>query len=404
MRKSENFKPEDWTDWVLEHENEDIASLTLRYSHKKDLPAAALISQVKGRQTARKKIPTWYAQQQILYPDSLIIEQCSSEVTARMKATFARGKIIADLTGGLGIDSWAFSLQAKIVFYIEPDENRCRAAIQNFSVLGRENIHAKCSDAIKALEEGFPEKPDIIYLDPSRRSPGGKKIFRLEDSEPDVLLLKEKLLQSAGEVLIKLAPMLDISEGLRQLPETRRIDVIAWKGECRELLFHLRAEKGKTKIYCLEAEESWPEYAFDPLEELQLSLPVSQAKNYIFEPGASVRKAGCRKSICRDFGISAIHPNTQLYTGDHLLPKFPGRTFKLLSVLAYDKKTIRETLQGRAAQLVFYNFPGKPEAVARDLKIPSGEPLYLFFVTIQNGHAAVLFCERLPGAKAEKQD
>ncbi|MBL7923675.1 MAG: hypothetical protein JNL88_05715 [Bacteroidia bacterium] len=394
MRNARSFDPGEWTAWLREHADDDPSALALKYAGKKEVPLPYLLRQVKGRQVARHKLPSWYREEALLYPDTLILEQCSSEATALLKAGLASGKKVADLSGGLGVDTWAFAQKAREVLYCEPDAERCKAALHNFEVLGLKNVTVSCTDAETILQQGLPGDTDLIYLDPSRRNAGGKKVYRLEDLQPEVLRLKASLLQQAEEVLIKLSPMLDIREGLRQLPETRRVDVVAWKGECRELLFQLSKKTQQLHISCIEAESESTGFEFSPEEEAQLPLKIAEPSTWLYEAHAAVRKAGPWKSLCKKPGVSMLHPNTHLFTSHELLSDFPGRAFRIEKVLPFKKEKILDALQGHPAQLVFYNFPATAKKVQQELKIPSGEPRYLFFVTLEDGGPAVLLAVR----------
>lgn len=392
MEDENSFNPKKWKDWILQHEQESVADIALRYRLKKDLPLHDLLYQLKGRQIAKQKLPSWYANLDTFYPDGLILEQCSSEATSLFKAQFSTGKTVVDLTGGLGVDSLAFASVAKKVIYGEPDERRCVAAKINFQAFKKNNIEVICGDAQTLVDEGITKEADLIFIDPSRRSDSGKKIFRIEDLQPNVIALKEKLLAQDANVIVKLAPMLDISEGLRQLPETFRIDVLSWKGECRELLFHIKKSSDSTEIHCHDIDGNSPSMRYTYKKTSQLTLPISLPKKYIYEPNAALRKAGAWKEICEQFGVNILHANTHLFTSDEKI-KFPGRCFELLEVMPYKKEIIVEKLAGRCAQLVFYNFPEEPVKVKKKINIKSGEPLYLFFVSLKEDGTRVLLTE-----------
>lgn len=392
----DHFNPSDsrWLEWVLEHENENTAELALRYSGKAGLPLEQLLHQIKGRKAGKEKIPTWYAYPSILYPDSLIPEQCSSEAAALFKSVFAKGKRVVDLTGGLGVDTWAFSRTADSVLYCEPDERRCRAAQHNFTILGRKNIQIQHTDALTFTQSGRPGDFDMAYLDPSRRTETGKKVFRLEDLQPNILEIKDRLLEMCGNVMIKLAPMLDISEGLRLLPETDRVDILSWKGECRELLFHLHKGGNEARIICHELENPSHDFEFSYREEKNLKLPVAEPGQWLYEPGSAIRKAGAWKSLCEAYSVFALHPNTHLFSSNLALESFPGRRFKLLEILPFRYNEIIEKMKGKTAQQVFYNFKEQPASVMKKTGIKSGDTLYLFFVTLKDGEQVVLMTEK----------
>lgn len=392
MGDENSFNPKNWKDWILQHEQVSVAEIALRYRQKTELPLSDLLNQLKGRQIAKQKLPTWYANLDVIYPDGLILEQCSSEATAQFKTQFAEQKTVVDLTGGLGIDSLAFSKVAKKVLYCEPDEKRCAAAKINFQAFQKNNIEVICGDAQTLVDQRIMDSAELIFIDPSRRSDSGKKIFRIEELQPNVIELKEKLLRNGAHVIVKLAPMLDISEGIRQLPETFRVDVLSWKGECRELLFHIKKGGSSPQIHCHDLDGNVPSLTFDYYKASQLSLSFSEPKKYIYEPHASVRKAGAWKSICDQYPVSILHANTHLFTSDEKII-FPGRCFELLEVMPYKKEIILEKLAGRNAQMVFYNFPEEPVKVKKKINVKSGEPLYLFFVSLQQGGTSVLLTE-----------
>ena len=394
MEQKPTFEPEKWISWVQEHENESVSELALRYAGQRNLPLKALLAQVKGRQIARLKLPTFYAHPGILYPDTLILEQCSSEEAADQKTHWSNDKVVADLTGGLGIDTLAFSKTAKKVIYCEPDAVRCAAARHNFSILNIGNVEIQEGTAEETTQH-LLDKTDIFYLDPSRRKEDGRKVFRIEDLSPNILELKERLLSRGATVLIKLAPMLDIREGLRQLPETMRVEVISRKDECRELLFHLSSSNDLPVVSCIDTGHPENTFTFQPEKEKTLPLPIGEPEKYLFEPNAAIRKAGPWRSLCEKFGLKMLHPNSHLFTGPQIKDNFPGRTFIIDEVLPYKKEKIQEVLAGHSAQLVFYNFPVKPQDVSKTLKIKSGEPNYLFFTATESRRSVVLFTKRI---------
>lgn len=397
MDQNSPIHHEKWLRWVQEHENEPVSELALRYSGHPDLPLRALLVQVKGRQIAKVKLPSFYHHPEILYPDSLILEQCSSEEAAAHKAGWAEGKTVADLTGGLGIDTLAFAKTAKKVFYCEPDPLRCAAARHNFRVMGVSNVEVieGTAEETSAMLTG---QADLFFLDPSRRSEDGRKVFRLEDLSPDVLQLKSRLLSKSAQVMVKLAPMLDIREGLRQLPETYRVEVISRKDECRELLFFLSNEARVVEIACLDTGHPENKFSYRPDDDATLPLPIGEPEIFLYEPDASIRKAGAWRSICKKFGVKILHSNSHLFTGSEPLKNFPGRTFRIQEILPYKKDKITAALQGNPAQLVFYNFPVKAHDVTKALNIKSGEPIYLFFTSTEKQRTMVVLGERVsPG-------
>lgn len=394
MEENASFDHKKWAAWVQEHENEPVSTLALRYGSRKEVPLQQLLVQVRGRQVARQKLPTFYACPDIRYPDLLILEQCSSEAAAAWKAEGASGKTVADLTGGLGIDTLAFARVAKRVYYCEPDPVRCDAARHNFSALGMEQIVVMEGTAEETAARLLPDV-QLFFLDPSRRSNDGRKVFLLSDLSPDIVHLRHLLLSHHAQVMVKLAPMLDIREGLRQLPETIKVDVISRKNECRELVFTLADSSAPPEICCTDTDHPDTLFCFDPAQEQTLPLPVGAPKDYLFEPNAAVRKAGPWRSLADRFGLKMLHPNSHLFTGSVPVKQFPGRVFRIEQVMPYRKDTIRRAVQGGSAQLVFYNFPVKAQEVTKALQIPSGEPKYLFFTVNDTQRPVVVLAERI---------
>jgi hypothetical protein len=272
-----------------------------------------------------------------------------------------------------------------------------QAMEMNFNRLGLRNTKVICTTAEDALAKQLDHGCSLLYLDPARRSGEGKRVYRLTELQPDVTSLKSRLLQHAEHVVLKLAPMLDIQEGIRQLPETYRIDVLSWKGECRELLFHLRKDPGDViDIHATELESTLPAFGFQLQEERSgRNAPVSAPGTLLFEPHAALRKSGARASICERFGLSVLHANTLLFTGHQDQPDFPGTRWNLSETLPYKPKMLRERFQAHGARMVFYNFPETPEQVMATLKLRSHSDHSLFFVRLNDGKAAVLYAQRM---------
>jgi hypothetical protein len=269
----------------------------------------------------------------------------------------------------------------------------------NFIRLGLRNTKVICTTAEDALAKQLDHGCSLLYLDPARRSGEGKKVYRLNELQPDVTVLRSRLLQHVDHVVLKLAPMLDIQEGIRQLPETCSVDVLSWKGECRELLFHLRKDAGDAiEIRATEVESAFPAFSFQLQDEQSgRSVPVSEPGAWLFEPHAALRKSGARASICERFNLSVLHANTLLFTGQQHEPEFPGTRWNLLEILPYKPKILRERFQVQGARMVFYNFPETPEQVMTSLKLRSHSDFSLFFVRLNDGKAAVLYAQRMNG-------
>ncbi len=299
------------------------------------------ISTIESRKKLRDKVPEWYSITSLVYPASVSAEQCSSSVTAAYKASLlarilegASSKSVADLTGGLGVDSWAFSHVSDKVLYNEMDHGLASAARHNFRELGSENIHVV---NLEIKPGGLGDvlgsfKPDVIFLDPARRDSAGGKVFLLEDCSPNVLELVPELFSYSRNILLKLSPMVDISmvvERLNRAYEShlesrsgdgwngnwvREIHVVASGGECKELLVWMDREwSGEYFLTCREDGGSLS-CSSEEIRSTKAILPEAVDFKYIFEPGKSLAKAGVFNVLCSRFGLVKLARSTNLFS------------------------------------------------------------------------------------------
>ncbi len=376
------------------NENEDVAKLALQWHKHSFLPVQWMLQQITGRQIAKQKLPDWYANENIVYPDRTALEQCSSTITALYKRKFAEGKRVADLTGGLGVDAWALAGVAEKLLYCEPDPLRFEIAQHNFAVLGLSNVEFLNTTAEESIPALTQFNPGLIYLDPSRRDTG-KRFFKLEDLQPDITSLLPQLLTICDRILMKAAPMLDLKLGIRQLEKAQEVHIVSMRNECRELLFYIGQQTvSDPLIQCIEFHHSreW-KYDFRFSEEENAAIQTGPIASYILDPYASITKAGCFKMLTKDFDTTLLHANTHVYTAADKPKGFPARCFKVLEVFPYDIGLIRESIPDKKAHLIFRNFPVKPEEVEKKLKLRSGGNCYLFFVTDHSEKMRVIKAE-----------
>ena len=267
------------------------------------------------------KVPEWASVPGIVWPSRLSSEQCSSSETALHKARIAAAitgpqGCIADLTGGLGVDSWAFSQTAGQVLYNERDTALFQAAQHNFALLGVTNVtfrneELKPGSAASLLGEF---RPDLIFLDPARRDGAGKKVFLLEDCSPDITALKDELMAICPNIMLKLSPMADASMVCARLGCVREVHVVESCGECKELLCILeRGFKGEAKTIL----ESGPAcLEFLPSEERACTCPAPESNEiykWLYVPGSAAMKAGAFKLTAQKFGMLKLAPSTHMY-------------------------------------------------------------------------------------------
>ena len=354
------------------------------------------LQQIEGRQIADRKLPLWSEIEGIIYPSKLSLEQCSSEQTAQYKQHLverllpANRQRMVDLTGGFGIDFSFLATLFKEAYYVEKNENLCEIARHNFALLGLTNahVHNKC------CENFIDEMGDfcLIYLDPSRRDANGRKVAALNDCSPNIELLQDKLLNHAPIVIIKLSPMLDIQDALRRLPKVGEVHVVSVCGECKEVLLVLRRERkddlcfycvniaAQTQTFCTKTRDAEPEIA--PMPE-----------RYLYEPNASILKAGVQNVLCRTYDVRKLHPFSHLFVSSHFIEDFPGRTFVIDDYCGFGKKELKKLLKDISqCNLTVRNFPATVAELRKQLKLREGGNIYIFATTLSDGSHALLRC------------
>ncbi len=373
----------EFSEFIRAHDADDLAALALarkRFAADVDDFDLALTT-LEVRRKLRVKVPEWYAVRGLRFPLRLSGEQCSSAETARYKARVAAdacgGGAVADLTGGLGVDSWAFAQVFDRVLYNEMKPELAAAAAANFAALGMDNIVVRnCAVGEVSLSGILGDfSPDILFLDPARRASDGRKVFRLEDCQPDVLQLLPELSAASPRVLLKLSPMADITLVCRQLGCVKAVHVVAAEGECKELLLLL--ERGYDGPYSLFVYENGSVLAVDGT----LDAPVI-SRNFqgvLFEPGKGLLKAGAFDLPCQ-FGLEKIGRHTHLYTGqvpDELKPF--GKCFEILEVLPLNNKTIRELgKRYPQASVTARNIPLISDQLRKKLGVKDGGSVHIF--------------------------
>lgn len=385
--------------FVQEHLHEDVAALALRLGRFPHLNASVVLRQVAGYQVLSRKVPSWAANPDLIFSDSLPLEQCSSEVTARYKASILPSSVetLADLTGGLGVD-FAFLAAGKTkALYVERREDLAQIAVENFRALGLTQAEVLHGDGPALLNEPF----DLLYLDPARRDVKGGKVVALSDCEPNIASIKAYLFSKAPLILVKLSPMLDISLALKQLPETTQVHVVSVDGECKELLFLMSAENvvQDPRIFCVNLRSNATSQLFDFTRSDEQSAVCRLAENpmkYLFEPNASVLKAGAFSVLTQAFDLYKLHPNSHLYTSETLLEDFPGRAFSIDSVFPVHPKDLKTHLGNLTkANITTRNFPEAVAQLRKKTKLKEGGDIYLFATTLNDGKKVFVKCNKL---------
>ncbi len=354
-----------------------------------------VVDQLKSRRQIKDKLPSWYQNDRLVFPAKIAAEQCSSEQTALYKQRLVYPQAhVCDLTGGLGIDSYFFSRKVRQVTYIERFPAYCEAAIHNFKVLDVGNVTVLNGDSTELIDK--IDGIDVFYIDPARRGEGNKRVFALQDCEPDLTKLVPVLFGHAPKVIAKLSPMADIHMTLDLLPDVTAIQVLSVKNECKELLFVLErgSKGGSPQICCVNfTSEEEPElFAFSLVEEREAVASIrGEVKRYLYEPNASILKAGAFKAVATRFGLNKLHVSSHLYTSDEVVPSFPGRSFVVDEVIPFTNKQCKTlSRQIPQANITVRNFPLSVDELRKRTKIVDGGTIYLFATTLENGDKVLI--------------
>ena len=313
--------------FIREHSSDDVRVLALQAKKYPDIDMPTAITQIAGRKVAAEKIPSWWEIEKIWYPKHLSLEQCSSEITARYKARLLQGDSLTDLTGGFGIDCSFLATGFKSATYVERQEELCEIAAHNFPVLNLNHINIKNEDGVTYLQAMSPV--DCLFLDPARRNEHGGKTVAISDCEPNVAELEELLLQKANRVMIKLSPMLDLSLALKELKQTQEVHILSVNNECKELLILLgQTSPTEISIHCVnlstKGTQEEQHFVFTREQEQCSECTYTDSlETYLYEPNASLLKAGAFRSIAAAYPVRKLHPNSHLYTSDTFIENFP---------------------------------------------------------------------------------
>jgi 16S rRNA G966 N2-methylase RsmD len=352
-----------------------------------------LALQIVSRKKCRQKLPTWFSKLGILYPPTLHIEQSSSELTAQYKASLIDGQALMDITGGFGVDTYYFSKKFEKVIYCERNTELTTLVAHNLKLLKRTNITIRNVDGIHSMEE-LDNKIDWIYLDPSRRTTTQKKVFLLEDCDPDVTSLSNTLLKKAKGVLLKTSPMLDISSALKVLKEVSNIHLVAVNNEVKELLFLIQSSKAShvkiTTVNILNGSEQFFSFNYPDSVTATLSAP----QKFLYEPNTAILKAGAFNSIANRLKVFKLHKHSHLYTSESYL-KFPGRRFEITEVIPFNKKVIKKKYANTKGNITTRNFPESVDRIRKLTGIKDGGEFFFFFTTNNIDKPIVIVCKKV---------
>ena len=384
-------------DFIEQNLNADIRQLALKGCRDKDVDIDVAIRQIAGRQTARRKLPSWAALDGILYPPHLNMEQCSSEQTARYKARICSShpssKTLVDLTGGFGVD-FAFMSQAfDEATYVERNSELIAISSANMKILAPK---AKClnEDGLEVLHR--LDHVSMIFMDPARRDHHGARTYGISDCTPNVLEIKDELLQKADVVMLKLSPMLDWHKAISDLGEQyiKEVHIVSVQNECKELLIVMQQQPAEPPtVYCVNDDSV---FSYHPSSISSNHISHHSSLIYLYEPNASIMKAGCFAEIEQAFEVSQLAPNSHLFASDQVIEDFPGRKFRVTAVTSMNKQELKQALKDiRQANIAIRNFPMSVADLRKRLKLSEGGNDYIFATTLTEGKKVLIICQHL---------
>ena len=439
-------------DFIRQHQDDDVRQLAFLGSKYPEVDMPFALDQIRGRKMARVKLPRWASLEGIIYPPHISMEQCSSESTALYKAELA-ARLLAlpvsssfseeigfvDLTGGFGVDfSYIAARLGVKSMYVERQAHLCEAAKENFGRLGLKNAIVKNGDGIEVLHSFHPKKKDaasdddslgitydqprsllktnpglkIIFIDPARRDDAGNKVVSLKDCTPDVTVLQEEMLSKADYVIIKLSPMLDWHRAISELSHVREVHIISVNNECKELLLVLSAQNmgemeassadgevkhaGNLRIYCVNDAQS---FVCDELDmessPVRIAPPVLEEMQYLYEPNASLMKAGCFGALSDRYDARMLSKNSHLFVSQAPIEAFPGRSFRIIAISSFNKKELKRHLSGiTKANIATRNFPLSVAELRKRLKLKDGGETYIFATTLSDESHILVITEK----------
>ena len=444
-------------DFIRQHQDEDVRQLAFLGSKYPEVDMPFALDQIRGRKMARVKLPRWASLEGIIYPPHISMEQCSSESTALYKAELAARLLdlpasssgiemkaeneieFVDLTGGFGVDfSYIAARLGVKSMYVERQAHLCEAAKENFERLGLKNAIVKNGDGIEVLHSFLPKKDDaasaddslgiiydqplsllktklglkLIFIDPARRDDAGNKVVSLKDCTPDVTVLQEEMLSKADYVIIKLSPMLDWHRAISELSHVREVHIISVNNECKELLLVLSARNlgdmeassadgevkhaGNLRIYCVNDVQSFVCDESDmETSPVKIAPSTFEEMQYLYEPNASLMKAGCFCVLSERYGARMLSKNSHLFVSREPIAAFPGRSFRIIAISSFNKKELKRHLSGiTKANIATRNFPLSVAELRKRLKLKDGGETYIFATTLSDESHVLVITEK----------
>ena len=386
-------------DFIREHADDDVRQLALRGTKQSEVDLSYALDQIVGRQKARVKLPSWASIDGIVYPPHLSMEQCSSEATARYKASIAgKGALIVDLTAGFGVDMAFIAQGFQRAVHVERQPQLCAISSENYRLLGLNHVEVVCGDGVEYLHQ--MTHADLLFIDPARRDEQGGRTYGIADCTPNVLEMLDEMLEKADRVMIKLSPMLDWRKAVADLRKVSEVHIISVENECKELLLEVKSDSPSLRVVCVNLlsdgnQECFEFDAHHPLPSsstFHFSLLTSR---FLYEPNASIMKAGCFGLLEQRFGAVQLDKNSHLFVSDQEIAGFPGRAFVIEKRTSMNKRELKAALADiDKANITVRNFPMSVAELRKRLKLKEGGEVFIFATTIANKGHQLLVCRK----------
>jgi 16S rRNA G966 N2-methylase RsmD len=381
--------------FVQDHLEEDPALLLFKYQGKVGFDLKTAVQQIAARQKAAKKLPAWSKNLSLLFPASISVEQSSSEQTAAFKAEGHRGNRMIDLTGGFGVDFFHLSQGFEKGVYCELQTELFQISTHNLSTLNPGKFDFVEGDGLDFLRKST-QHFDLIYADPARRGTGNQKLYKLQDCEPNVVDAWTLLRSKSDRILLKVSPMLDLTQAWSELPDIQRITVVSVRNEVKELLLHWdKTNKGVPKIISVvDLESGLPPFEFEPRAEEQANSKLAEAGKYLIEPLAGILKAGAFNLFGEQFGLNKLEKNSHLYTCGSFTTGIPGRVFEVLQEISPKKQEIKALFPSGKANVICRNYVTGAEELKKKLGLKDGGEDFLIGTQTTTG-VKLYWCKRV---------
>ena len=379
-------------DFIRQHCNEDVRQLALMGGKHSEVDLKYALEQIAGRQKARMKLPSWAAVDEIVYPPHLSMEQCSSEATALYKARIAgSGDLMVDLTAGFGVDAAFISKGFKRVVTVEQQAHLCAISSANFRRLGLNHIESVCGNGVEYLHT--LDHADLLFIDPARRDEHGARTFGVADCTPNVLELIDELLAKTDRVMIKLSPILDWRKAVADIGHVREVHIVSVDNECKELLLVASLKEQPLRLYGVNNDSV---FECTDLESAGCAIAsMDTTPSWLYEPNASMMKAGCFKVLSERFHLAALDHNSHLFVSDAEVPDFPGRQFMIDKITSMNKRELKVALAGiQKANITVRNFPMTVAELRKRLKLQDGGDTYIFATTVAGKGHQLFVCRK----------